>query len=403
MKSDAPWRLLAVLTALNVLSYVDRQLVAALGPLLIADLGLSRAELGLLVGAAFIAVFAVAMLVMGALADRFSRPRLIASGLGVWSAATALTGTASGFGALALWRGLVGVGEATLSPSALSLIAERFTPRRLGLATSVFYAGIPLGFGCSFALAGWIAPTWGWRVCFGFLGVAGLLAAGFVWSMADPRATSSERRVTAGPSRLVHTLRGEPALPLLILAGTLLAFASSASQLTLTWLVQERAFDYRWGAWLSALVVASAGLAGSLGLGLITDRARRISPAARLFAFASLGGLALPAAAAFYSVAPDSTTFYVAWAITQAWMLGWYGPLMAAIGELSPAASRGRVIGLALLCINLLGVAVGPWVSGLIGDRHSLTLGLLASLGVAAAGLSLAAMAAIRLRSHATH
>ena len=97
-------RLLATLTALNVLSYVDRQLIAALAPLLMEDLGLSRAQVGLLMGVAFMPVYAVGMLVAGVLADRGSRPRLIAVGLATWSAATALTGTASGFGTLAAWR-----------------------------------------------------------------------------------------------------------------------------------------------------------------------------------------------------------------------------------------------------------------------------------------------------------
>ncbi|HSN34521.1 MAG TPA: MFS transporter, partial [Ideonella sp.] len=183
--SDRRWRLLLALAGLNVLGYVDRQLVAALAPLLIAELGLSRAQIGLLVGVTFIGVFAIGTLLMGVVADRWSRTRLIGCGLFGWSAATALTGTASGFVPLASWRAIVGIGEATLPPASLALLAERFPPERLGFASSVFYAGIPVGFACSYALAGWLAPRFGWRACFYVLGLLGLVAVAFVWRMGE--------------------------------------------------------------------------------------------------------------------------------------------------------------------------------------------------------------------------
>ncbi|HSD27183.1 MAG TPA: MFS transporter, partial [Vicinamibacteria bacterium] len=166
-------RTVAALAGLNLLSYVDRQLLVALAPLLMADLGLSRADVGLLIGFSFIAVFAIGTVVVGVLADRFSRPHIMAGGLAAWSAATALTGTAGGFASLAAWRALVGVGEATLPPTALSMVGDRVPPARVGLANGVFYAGIPVGFALSFVLAGWVGPRLGWRACFLLLGAAG--------------------------------------------------------------------------------------------------------------------------------------------------------------------------------------------------------------------------------------
>src|SRR5512139_4223824 len=132
-------RMVAALTALHLLSFVDRALLVALAPLVMADLGLSRAQLGLLIGFAFIAVFALGTLTVGVLADRWPRPRIVAGGLATWSVATALTGTAGGFAPLAAWRALVGVGEAGLTPSALSMLGDRMPPARLGLANGVFY------------------------------------------------------------------------------------------------------------------------------------------------------------------------------------------------------------------------------------------------------------------------
>jgi MFS family permease len=405
------WRLLAALTALNVLSFVDRQLVAALAPLLIADLGLTREQVGLLIGPAFIVVFSASMLMMAVLADRTSRTRLASAGLALWSAATALTGASSGMRTLAACRALVGVGEGTLSPAALAMIADVFPPARLGLAGGIFYTGIPVGFAGSYALAGWIAPRLGWRACFWVLGIAGLAAAALTWRMSDPprqgRSPAGRPVLPAsgnGPDTplrvLGRALANEPSLPLLIAGATALAYAAAASQHGITWLVQERGFAFARAAWLSAAVVGSAGFAGCVGLGWITDRARRHGARRRLQAFAGVGALALVLSALFYSSPAGTPLFYAGWIGAQGFLLGWYGPLVAAILERSPAPARATVIGATLLVVNLLGVATGAWITGRIGDRTSLTRGLLIGVAVGAVGLLLV-LAASRQREPA--
>jgi predicted MFS family arabinose efflux permease len=102
---------------------------------------------------------------------------------------------------------------------------------------------------------------------------------------------------------------------------------------------------------------------------------------------AVLSALAIPVATAFYLLPPSSPLFLPLWFLAQAWMLGWFGPVLAALDELAPAGRRATVLGFGLLAINLLGVATGPWVAGLIGDRASLTAGLLAALAVGALAL----------------
>ena len=380
-----------------MLGYVDRQLLAALAPLLMADLGLSRADIGLLIGLSFITVFALGVLVVGVLADRWSRPRLIAGGLGTWSAATALTGTAAGLPSLAAWRALVGVGEATLPATALSMLGDAFPPARLGLANGVFYAGVPVGFALSFALAGSIGPWLGWRACFLLLGLAGLGGVALVSRVADPprRGVDAGRpaaRPGAAAGDLLRALGARPAIALVVLGGTLLVYASASSQHAITWLVQERGFPFGRAAFLSAVVIGTAGLAGNVAIGLVTDRARRRHPGARLVALAALGAIGLPAAALFYRLPPASAFFFPCWWLAQAWLLGWYGPLLAAVDEMAPAGRRATVIGFAVLVVNVLGVATGPYVTGLVGDRSSLTVGLSWSLVPAAAGLALVAL-----------
>jgi MFS family permease len=394
------WRLLAAVTGLSLLGYVDRLLLVALAPLLIADLGLSRADIGILVGASFIVVFALGTQVVGALADRVSRPGMLAAGLAIWSVTTALTGTASGFWSLVAWRVLVGVGEATLPPVSLSMLGDRFPPGRLGFANGVFYAGIPVGFAVAYALAGWMGPALGWRACFALVGAAGLLAVFPVARMSDPpRRGVAHGSEAAGPRTLPGLARlvaGTPTLLLVVLAATLLVFTSSASQHTITWLVQERGFAFARAAYLSAAFVATAGLVGNLSLGWITDRARQRHPAGRLLSMGALGLAGLGCALAFYLLPPRSAFFLPSWFASQLWMLGWFGPAMAAVDEEAPPGRRGAVIGFGLLTVNLLGVATGPWVVGLVGDRESLTTGLVASLGVGALGIVLLVPAALR-------
>jgi len=398
------WRLLLALAALNVLGYVDRQLVAALAPVLMAELGLSRADIGFLIGPAFVVVFALGTLVLGAAADHWRRPRIIAGGLAAWSAATALTGTASGFATLVLWRGLVGVGEATLPPTAISMLGDRFPASRLGFATSVYYAGIPVGFGCSLAAAGWIVPRFGWHACFFLLGALGLAAVGLVWRMEDPPRRGAPQR-HAGPGlegggtiavRLRRAFAAEPTLLLLVAGATLLVYQSASSQHLVTWLVQERGFAYSRAAYLGSAMILGAGLAGSLALGALTDAAERRRAGGRLLAFAGLGAVSLAATTAFYLLPPASPLFLAAWLVAQAWALGWFGPMLAAIHDRAPAGARATVIGFGLMTINLVGVALGPWVTGVIGDRAGLTAGLLTSVAVGAFGLAVVGLVALR-------
>ena len=385
-------RLVAAVAALNVLSYVDRQLLVALAPLLIAELGLSRAEIGLLVGGSFIVVFAIGTLVVGALADRHDRPRILAAGLAVWSAATALTSSAGGFGSLAAWRLLVGVGEAGLPPTALAMVSDKVGGRHLAVATSLYYAGVPVGFALSLALSGVIAPRLGWRACFLALGVLGLACAAVVLRLEDPPRRGLPAPGCNAPG-LGLALRERPMIVVLIAAATLLVYSSASSQHAITWLVAERGFPFARAAFLSAAVILSAGLLGSAVIGAVSDRAGRRHASGRLLALAGVSAVGLPAAAGFYTLAPTSWLFHACWLVAQGYLLGWYGSLVAAVAERAPAERRATVLGFLLLTINLLGVSTGPYVTGLVADRSSLTSALLWSLAPAAAGTLLLAAA----------
>jgi MFS family permease len=394
------WRLALALTGLNVLSYVDRQLLVTLAPLLMADLGLTRAQIGLLVGASFITAYAVLILVLGAAADRFSRPRLLAAGLLVWSLGTVLTATARTLPQLAALRLLVGAGEAALPATALAMLADRFPATRLGLVNGVFYAGIPIGFAISFGFAGWLGPWLGWRACFVVLGMVGLLAVGGALAMSDPPRRATSRAVARRWDAAVAfrtALAARPRLQLVILSGALLAYMSSSSQHAITWLVQERALAYPRAALLAGVMVALGGLVGNVAIGALADRwARAGLPLGRPGGLAAFGAVALPSTAAFYLLPVASPAFLPCWFVSQAFMLGWFGPVSAEMVEQAPADLSATAAGFGLLVVNLLGVATGPWITGLIGDYASLTRGLLISLAVGVAGVATLALAGSR-------
>lgn len=394
-EEQGAFRLVAVVASLNVLSFVDRQLVVALAPLLIADLGLSRAQIGLLVGVSFMSLYAVGTLVIGVLADRWNRPRLIALGLAVWSSATALTATASGMSSLAAWRSLVGIGEAALPATALAMVGDRVPPRHLGLASGVFYAGVPVGFALSFALSGLLGPWLGWRACFVSLGALGVLGTLLMLRVEDPPRRGGAP-AAADWRGAWSDVAGRPLVLLLTAAGVLLVYSSAASQHTITWLVEERGFPYARAALLSGVVTLVAGLAGNLGIGALTDRAHRRHPAGRPLALAGVSSLGLGAAALFYVLPPASVAFFACWFLASSYLLGWYGALVAAVHERAPEGRRATVLGFLLLMVNLFGVATGPWVTGLVGDRAGLTTALLWSLVPGAAGALLLALLGVR-------
>ena len=272
-----PAVILAILTALNALNFIDRFLLQGFAVDLMADLHLSNLQFTLLTGFAFTLFYTVAGLFMGALADRLHRPRLIAAGLGAWTLLTAATGLAGNFAQLAALRTLTGIGEATLTPAAIGLLADTQPPRRRALATGIYYLGAPVGIGSAFLLAAALGASMGWRRAFTLLGLVGLLLALLATRLREPRATGSA--VEAPPRRrldAVHdafsSLRGSPALRLLMAAGILVIFGQGALVLDQAWLVQERGFAKEHAQALSGAMLMGGGVLGSLLGGWLADR-----------------------------------------------------------------------------------------------------------------------------------
>lgn len=200
---------LGVLTLVNFLNYIDRQILPSVAPLMAEDLHLSDTEIGAM-EAALLLSFTVLAPLFGRLGDRYSRTRLMATAAIIWSVATALTGvmdrwpmmpgpvhfnvpviqftlTLSGVAiVLCLVRAVVGVGESSYSTITPSLIADYFPPKRRATALGVFQAAIPMGFALGYVIGVILARFFGWRMAFMIVGLPGLITAAFVWRLREP-------------------------------------------------------------------------------------------------------------------------------------------------------------------------------------------------------------------------
>ena len=201
---------LFVLVIVYVFNFLDRQILSILNEAIRADLGLRDDQLGFLYGTAFAVFYAVFGLPLGRLADVWDRRKLIAIGVAFWSAMTALSGLAKNFGQLTAARIGVGIGEASASPAAYSMLGDYYPPARRATVLAIYSSGIFIGVGLSLGIGGFIVDNWnarfpdgdapfglmGWQVAFFVVGLPGLLLAIWVASLREPVRGMSEGRYT---------------------------------------------------------------------------------------------------------------------------------------------------------------------------------------------------------------
>lgn len=193
------WYALGVLVLVYVMNFIDRQILSILAEDIKRDLKLDDAQLGFLYGTAFAVFYALFGIPLARLADSWYRGRLMALGLAVWSSMTALSGFSGSFAQLAAARVGVGIGEASASPAAYSLIADYFPQQRRATALSIYSAGLYIGGGLSLPIGGFVLSRWnaaypdggplglvGWQAAFLAVGLPGLLLALWVLSLREP-------------------------------------------------------------------------------------------------------------------------------------------------------------------------------------------------------------------------
>ncbi len=201
---------LGVLVLVYVFNFIDRQILSVLAEDIKADLGIGDAEIGFLYGTAFAVFYAVFGVPLGRFADLWNRRSLISIGLAFWSAMTALSGTARGFLSLSVYRIGVGVGEASASPAAFSMLGDYFPPKMRATAVAIYSSGVYIGSGIGLFLGGIILDGWanlypeggapfglkGWHVAFFAVGIPGILMAIWVRTLREPTRGAMEGLTT---------------------------------------------------------------------------------------------------------------------------------------------------------------------------------------------------------------
>ena len=382
---------LMFLTLLNVMNFVDRQLLASFANWIVPDLGLTNTEFGLLTGLIFIFFYSVAGVFMGVLADRVNRTRLIAAGLALWSALTALSGMAKGFVSLAIPRLFIGVGESIMTPTAMSLLADRFPSSRLGFASGVYYMGVPIGVAASLFVVAYLEPLLGWRGCFYALGGVGLVLAAIMFFMKEtPRKHETEAlakkeaeqadqggealtkierpSVKEMLATLVQAFRSSPALLMTVLGGVAFHFVLGAATFEQLWFVQERGFDRTEIAELSGWLAFAGGIAGNLFGGIGGDWFLRKTGMGRpMFLFWIM--LILTPISLYYRVVDPTSLFFLFGIFVGYFQLGcFYGPTFATVQELVPPQIRGTLVAFYILSLNFFGLGLGVTGGGIVVD-----------------------------------
>ena len=374
------YALLAALTLLNVLNFADRLLLMGFGPSIIKDLELSYQQFGLLTGLVFSLAYVLFGLFAGSLADRHNRPRLIAAGLALWSALTAATGLATNFLQAALARAFIGVGEAVLTPAAMSMLSDRLPPAHHGFAAGVYYLGIPVGVGLSFIFAGVMGPVLGWRGTFVALGLTGVAASAVVLLMRDPprgsgaalgpegQRVGSFRDSAAG---LWQVLRSNPVLGLTLAGGAAAIFVQGVAVLDIVWWVQERGYTESRAQQLTGVLFLTGGIVGALFGGLAADAAYRRSKGGRLKFLALCYLLVIPVGIGYRFAPPDSFLFYACAFIGSASFMMPYGTTFSTVQEVVPVNLRGAAVALLVLFNTLIGHSLGAALAGHLADAFA--------------------------------
>jgi MFS family permease len=206
------WTVVAILIATAVLSYTDRQVLSLLVDPIRSDMGISDTQISLLLGTAFAVIYGIAGIPLGFLADRISRRNLIFTGVSVWSLGTIACGFSHNFGEIFASRIVVGLGEAALSPAAISLISDYFPPSRRGTAVGFFLSGIAMGSGAAILIGGGVlhaielgalaatplATYAPWRMVLLVIGGPGLLWAMAILLIREPVRHTTEGATSVG-------------------------------------------------------------------------------------------------------------------------------------------------------------------------------------------------------------
>lgn len=378
-----------VLTAMNLLNYIDRWVPSAVKPLFQEDLKLSDSETSLPFSA-FVVVYMVASPIFGHFAERGRRPLLIAFGVALWSLATAAGAFAQGFATFLLARAMVGIGEAAYATISPALIADHFEPGRRNKILTIFYVATPVGAALGFVLGGLLGKHFGWRAAFLAVGLPGLLVAATALMLPDPpRGRFDEVKETAPPwAEAIRQLRRNPRYLFTVAGYVAVSFAiGGIGEWFPTLLHRDRGFDLGEAGTIAGVGTVVGGLVGTILGGVIAEvLVKRGVREAYLWTSAlSLPPAILMAFVAMY-VAEGFWGVVVAITLCQVFLWMYNGPVNTLIVNATGPGLRARAFALSIFAIHALGDVISPPIVGAVSDATGnlrLALGLvIGALGV---------------------
>ena len=388
MKNRFAWYAVFVLTLANISSFIDRQILSLLVKPIKHDLHLSDTQMSLLMGLSFALFYTLFGMVIGRLADRNSRRNIIIAGISVWSLMTTMCAGVGTYLQFFFARMGVGVGEATLSPSAYSMIADLFPKKRLATALSVFSLGVFLGSGLAMLIGSGIVaklpkegmvnvPIFGtifpWQMIFLYVGLPGLLIALLLFTIKEPERTNTlqkdgETAKLSLSESLAIIFKHKKAYLLICFAvafGALVNYGSNA------WIPTFIARTYGWevpkaGA-LYGLVLVISSIAGVLFGGWFADyMVKKGIPDGRLRV--GLLGSILCLCSCWIPLLPKAEWALLATFIPCFALSAPFGAATAAIQEIMPNQVRALASSIFLFILNLIGIGLGPTSVALFTD-----------------------------------
>ena len=358
---------LAVLFAVNILNFYDRQVLGALLEPVRKEFGLSDTQLGWL-GTLPIVLYALMGVPLGRLADSGSRKRLLAAGVTVWAALTAFGGVARAYWMLMLSRLGVYVGEAACAPTGTSWIGDLFPADRRSWALAVFMLGVPLGAALSHIIGGPVAQHWGWRAALITAALPAVLLIPALLGLHEPErgASDKHRTVTASPWSLLRI----PTMWWIIASGALVNFNLYAlATFFPAFLTRYHHLSIGAAGFWAGIGYGVCGVLGGIAAGIVGDRIIRKRQNGRMLAAAAAALLAAPFSLAGILQDPGAAAPAIILIMTAYGLLNmYYGTVYAAIQDLVAPALRGTAMSVYFLAMYLCGASFGPLITGRLSD-----------------------------------
>jgi MFS transporter, Spinster family, sphingosine-1-phosphate transporter len=370
---------LGLLFAVNLLNYIDRQVLYAVFPLIKEDLLLSDTSLGLL-GSGFMICYMVSAPLLGRLGDRMKRVKLASYGLGVWSLATLLSGIAPGYRFLLSARSAVGIGEASFGTVSPGLVSDFFPREKRGRVLSYFYLAIPVGSALGYLLGGVLGKAFGWHAAFLLVGLPGLALALPLYALREPFRGGIPRAETPIPDNtLRYALRTLTNRSFVVntLSMAAMTFAlGGLAQWIPTFLYRVHGMDLAVGNTLFGAVTVVAGITGTLTGGIVGDRLQKKN--AKGYSLVSGWGLLIGTPIALYAIlTPSLTGCMTAMLLAEFFLFLNTGPLNTVIVNVTRPSLRATAFAVNIFFIHALGDAISPALLGRLSDMWGLRSALL--------------------------